>query len=67
MAALRLAARRALAAGAGAAGLFTAFELSHSDGAGGSLDKYSIGRTLGEGGFAVVKLAKLKQPARRSR
>ena len=48
MAALRLAARRALAAGAGAAGLFTAFELSHSDGAGGSLDKYSIGRTLGE-------------------
>ena len=60
MAALRLAARRALTAGAGAAGLFTAFELSHSDGAGGSLDKYSIGRTLGEGGFAVVKLAKLK-------
>ena len=30
------------------------------DGAGGSLDKYSIGKTLGEGGFAVVKLAKLK-------
>ena len=60
MAALRLAGRRAFAAGAGAAGLLTIHKLTDSDGAGGSLDKYSIGKTLGEGGFAVVKLAKLK-------